>query len=65
VGCIFAELLSGKPLFPGRDEADTLRRILEFMGLPTNKTWPGIEDWPLWVPAGGFGGCGGGWVSRL
>ncbi|KAI8470130.1 MAG: cyclin dependent kinase, partial [Monoraphidium minutum] len=48
VGCIFAELLSGKPLFPGKDEADTLRRILEFMGLPTNKTWPGIEEWPFY-----------------
>ncbi|KIZ05534.1 hypothetical protein MNEG_2421 [Monoraphidium neglectum] len=48
VGCIFAELLSGKPLFPGNDEASTLRRILDFMGLPTNKTWPGIEEWPFY-----------------
>jgi hypothetical protein len=34
-------------LHAGNDEASTLRRILDFMGLPTNKTWPGIEEWPL------------------
>ncbi|KAM0876241.1 hypothetical protein ACQ4PT_036330 [Festuca glaucescens] len=34
VGCIFAELLLGSPLFPGIDEHDQLRRILEFTGKP-------------------------------
>ena len=49
-GCIFAELLSGKPLFPGRDEHDTLRRILELMGYPTagGPVWPGVGELPFY-----------------
>ena len=32
VGCILAELLSGKPLFPGRDYHHQLQLILDVTG---------------------------------
>lgn len=35
VGCILAEILSGRPLFPGRDYHDQLSLILEVLGTPT------------------------------
>ncbi|KAJ7838881.1 kinase-like domain-containing protein, partial [Mycena leptocephala] len=35
VGCILAELLSGCPLFPGRDYKHQLEFILHIIGTPT------------------------------
>lgn len=35
VGCILAEMLSGKPLFPGRDYHHQLTLILDVLGTPT------------------------------
>jgi len=35
VGCILAEMLSGRPLFPGRDYHHQLTLILEVLGTPT------------------------------
>lgn len=35
VGCILAEMLSGKPLFPGRDYHHQLTLILDMLGTPT------------------------------
>lgn len=35
VGCILAEMLSGKPLFPGRDYHNQLTLILDVLGTPT------------------------------
>ena len=43
MGCIFAELLAGQPLFPGKDEADQLERICKIMGSPTEQTMPGVS----------------------
>lgn len=37
VGCIMAELLTGKPLFPGTDHIDQLTRIMALVGTPDNK----------------------------
>ncbi|KAI9631752.1 mitogen-activated protein kinase [Dioszegia hungarica] len=34
VGCILAEMINGKPLFPGRDYADQLKLILDVVGTP-------------------------------
>lgn len=42
VGCLLVELLSKKPLFPGKDEAEQLDLILRVLGSPTQETWP---DW--------------------
>lgn len=38
VGCIFAELLGGKPLFKGRDYVDQLNQILSILGTPDDST---------------------------
>lgn len=35
VGCVLAEMLSGKPLFPGRDYHHQLSLILEILGTPS------------------------------
>lgn len=37
VGCIFAELLARKPLFPGRDYVHQLHLILEVLGTPSKE----------------------------
>ncbi|PNH04838.1 Cyclin-dependent kinase C-1, partial [Tetrabaena socialis] len=42
VGCIFAELLTGKPLFPGKDDVDQMDKIFQIMGAPTEQLWPGV-----------------------
>lgn len=34
VGCIMAELITGRPLFPGNDHIDQLKRILALTGKP-------------------------------
>ena len=31
---------SGRPLFPGIDEEDQLKRILKLLGTPTADSWP-------------------------
>ncbi len=46
VGCIFAELLTGKPLFPGKDETDQLDRITKITGSPTERNFPGCTKLP-------------------
>ncbi|KAJ2780821.1 mitogen activated protein kinase [Coemansia javaensis] len=38
VGCIFAELLGGRPLFKGRDYVDQLNQILQILGTPDDAT---------------------------
>ncbi|KAK7342840.1 hypothetical protein VNO80_25796 [Phaseolus coccineus] len=43
VGCIFAEMVLGEPLFQmikARDELDAIFRLL---GTPTEETWPGVS----------------------
>lgn len=46
VGCIFAELLSGKPLFPGITDIDQLSRIVRVLGAPNDNIWPGVSSLP-------------------
>lgn len=43
VGCIFAELLGGEPLFPGICDIDQLSRIARVLGAPNEKIWPGCS----------------------
>ncbi|KAI8983708.1 MAP kinase [Pilobolus umbonatus] len=38
VGCIFAEMLGGRPLFKGRDYVDQLNQILGILGSPDEET---------------------------
>jgi len=44
VGCILAEMLSGKPLFPGRDYHHQLTLILDMLGTPTMEDFYGIKS---------------------
>eukprot|EP01105_Mastigella_eilhardi_P019911 TRINITY_DN4705_c0_g1_i3.p1 TRINITY_DN4705_c0_g1~~TRINITY_DN4705_c0_g1_i3.p1 ORF type:complete len:290 (-),score=55.90 TRINITY_DN4705_c0_g1_i3:1087-1956(-) len=55
VGCIFVELLTGRPLFPGKSEQDQLDLIFNLCGTPTLDAnsdracvWPEVVDLPLW-----------------
>ncbi|XP_043193365.1 cyclin-dependent-like kinase 5 [Amphibalanus amphitrite] len=50
-GCIFAELANaGRPLFPGADVDDQLKRIFKLLGTPTEETWPGLTALPEYKP---------------
>lgn len=46
VGCIFAEMATGSPLFRGDSEIDTIFKICQKLGTPTVETWPGVSDLP-------------------
>lgn len=46
VGCVFAEMLSGKPFFAGVCEINQLFEIFSKVGTPTEETWPGFNDLP-------------------
>jgi hypothetical protein len=37
VGCIFAEVLAGKPLFPGRNVVHQLEIITDLLGTPSQE----------------------------
>eukprot|EP01112_Ceratiomyxa_fruticulosa_P023498 TRINITY_DN8_c0_g1_i1.p1 TRINITY_DN8_c0_g1~~TRINITY_DN8_c0_g1_i1.p1 ORF type:complete len:300 (-),score=58.10 TRINITY_DN8_c0_g1_i1:217-1116(-) len=50
VGCIFAELVTKKPLFPGDSEIDELFRIFRTLGTPNEETWPGVSTFPDYKP---------------
>ncbi|XP_044068216.1 cyclin-dependent kinase 17-like isoform X2 [Siniperca chuatsi] len=42
VGCIFYEMITGRPLFPGSTVEDELHLIFRILGTPTEETWSGI-----------------------
>ncbi|CEM25068.1 unnamed protein product [Vitrella brassicaformis CCMP3155] len=42
-GCIFIELTSGMPAFNAHTEFETLMKMLNTLGTPTNAIWPGSE----------------------
>jgi len=46
LGCIFAEMITRKPLFPGDSEIDQLFRIFRILGTPTETNWPGVSSLP-------------------
>jgi len=43
VGCIFYEMSSGRPLFPGATVEDELHLIFKVLGTPSEADWPGIS----------------------
>ncbi|XP_065200041.1 cyclin-dependent kinase 5 homolog isoform X2 [Planococcus citri] len=50
-GCIFSELAnSGRPLFPGTDVDDQLKKIFKVLGTPTEENWPGVTQLPDYKP---------------
>ncbi|XP_045434679.1 mitogen-activated protein kinase 11 isoform X2 [Pipistrellus kuhlii] len=54
VGCIMAELLQGKALFPGSDYIDQLKRIMEVVGTPSPEVLAKISSEHPWTS---WGGC--------
>ena len=71
IGCIFAEMASGMPLFPGRSDIDQLFKIFQRRGTPTAEIWPAVvrlphynAEFPQWrergitelVPTAAMGG---------
>ncbi|KAJ9394182.1 hypothetical protein DTO282F9_8899 [Paecilomyces variotii] len=49
-GCIMAEMYTGRPLFPGTTNEDQLQKIFRLMGTPSERTWPGISQFPEYKP---------------
>jgi len=49
-GCIFAEMVTSKPLFPGKNNADQLQQIFKVLGTPTEHDWPGMKSLPEYDP---------------
>nr|CAB3229364.1 cyclin-dependent kinase 10-like [Phallusia mammillata] len=45
-GCILAELLAHKPLFPGKSEMQMIELIIEMLGSPSESIWPGYSQLP-------------------
>jgi len=48
VGCIFAELATKKPLFPGDSEIDQLFKISRVLGTFNEENWPGVTKLPAY-----------------
>lgn len=46
IGCIFAEMSNGRPLFPGTSEQHQLQLIFRHLGTPNEETYPDINDLP-------------------
>merc|ERR1712151_641058 len=44
VGCIFAEIIIGKPFVQGDSEIDQLFKIFNVFGTPTEETMPGLSS---------------------
>ena len=41
-----AEMYTGRPLFPGTTNEDQLQKIFRLMGTPSERSWPGISQYP-------------------
>lgn len=46
VGCIFFEMATGRPMFPGGTVDEQLHLIFKLLGCPNEKVWPGILNNP-------------------
>ncbi|KAK6343738.1 Cyclin-dependent kinase catalytic subunit [Orbilia blumenaviensis] len=50
IGCIFAEMVTRRPLFPGDSEIDEIFKIFSILGTPDDSTWPGVSALPDYKP---------------
>lgn len=50
VGCIFAELVLGEPLFRADSEIGVLFKIFETLGTPTSQTWADVTQFAHYSP---------------
>lgn len=51
LGCIFAEMITRRALFPGDSEIDQLFRIFRTLGTPDETVWPGVVSMPDYKPS--------------
>ncbi|KAM7079977.1 LOW QUALITY PROTEIN: cyclin-dependent kinase 2 [Ciconia maguari] len=51
LGCIFAEMITRRALFPGDSEIDQLFRIFRTLGTPDEAAWPGVTAMPDYKPS--------------
>jgi cyclin-dependent kinase 8/11 len=65
VGCIFAELLSLRPIFKGEEakmdnkktvpfQRNQMQKIVEILGMPSKDRWPLLSSMPEYVHLGGL-----------
>lgn len=50
IGCVFAELIIGKPIFKANNELGTLSNIIDIIGCPSEENWPGVSQLPNYLP---------------
>lgn len=50
IGCILAEMSTGRPLFAGDCEIHQLYTIFRALGTPNEAAWPGVSQLPLYQP---------------
>lgn len=48
-GCVFAELILRKPVFPGTSDLDQLTKIFTVLGTPSEAQWPGMKCLPQFM----------------
>ncbi|ODQ65434.1 Pkinase-domain-containing protein [Nadsonia fulvescens var. elongata DSM 6958] len=46
VGCIFAEMVTRRPIFTGDAEIDQIFKIFQTLGTPNEEIWPGVTTLP-------------------
>merc|ERR1719353_1240734 len=51
IGCVMGEMATGQPLFAGDSEIDTIFKIFQKLGTPTESMWPGVADLPDFKPS--------------
>ena len=44
MGCIYYEMVTGRPLFAGQNVQEQLHHIFKKRGTPTEDTWPGMSS---------------------
>jgi len=50
VGCIFSEMVSGRPIFPGSTNEEQTVLIWQILGTPTEAVWEGVSRLPEYRP---------------
>jgi cyclin-dependent kinase 7 len=50
VGCIFLEIVTRTPVFPGDTEVEQLTKIFSLLGTPSDSSWPDVSSLPYYIP---------------
>lgn len=50
IGCVLGEMATGAPLFAGDSEIDTIFKIFQKLGTPSEQIWPGVSELPDFKP---------------